>query len=84
MIIDEAQNLTNSQIKMLLTRVGAGTKVVMLGNVKQIDHPYLSASSNGMVHVMERFSDSKLFGAIELIETVRSPLAEEAVNRLHG
>ena len=67
MIIDEAQNLTNSQIKMLLTRVGAGTKVVMLGNVKQIDHPYLSASSNGMVHVMERLSDSILLGAIEVI-----------------
>lgn len=83
-IIDEAQNLTKEMVKMILTRAGEGSKIVMLGNINQIDNPYLSKYNNGMSIVVNKFEGCDIFGHIVLQETVRSKLAEEAVNRLGG
>lgn len=83
-IIDESQNLTNQQMKLILTRAGEGTKIVLLGNVAQIDSAYLSPSSNGFSFVIDAFSDWDKFSYVDLKETVRSELANEAVNRLNG
>lgn len=83
-IIDEAQNLTKDMIKMLLTRAGEGSKIVMLGNINQIDSPYLSKYNNGMSITIEKFNGCDLFSYVVLQQTVRSRLAEEAVNRLNG
>jgi PhoH-like ATPase len=83
-IIDEAQNLTKEMVKMILTRAGEGSKIVMLGNINQIDNAYLNKYNNGMSIVVDKFEDSEIFSYIVLQETVRSKLAEEAVNRLGG
>jgi PhoH-like ATPase len=83
-IIDETQNLTNTQMKLILTRAGEGTKIVMLGNVSQIDSAFLSASSNGFTHTINAFIDWSKFSYVNLKETVRSELANEAVIRLGG
>jgi PhoH-like ATPase len=83
-IIDETQNLTNTQMKLILTRAGEGTKIVMLGNVSQIDSAFLSASSNGFTHSINAFIDWPKFSYVDLKETVRSELANEAVIRLGG
>lgn len=82
LIIDEAQNLSLNQMKMILTRAGTYAKVILLGNLDQIDTPYLSASSSGLTHVIQKFSGWEHFGHIVLKETVRSELADEAVRRL--
>ena len=55
LIIDEAQNLTPKQMKTLITRAGPGTKVVCLGNIAQIDTPYLTEGSSGLTFVVDRF-----------------------------
>jgi PhoH-like ATPase len=55
LIIDEAQNLTPKQMKTLITRAGPGTKVVCLGNIAQIDTPYLTEGSSGLTYVVDRF-----------------------------
>ena len=54
LIIDEAQNLTPKQMKTLITRAGPGTKVVCLGNIAQIDTPYLTEGSSGLTYVVDR------------------------------
>lgn len=82
LIIDEAQNLTLNQMKLILTRAGEFAKVILLGNLDQIDTPYISASSSGLTHVIQKFADWEHFGHIVLKETVRSKLADEAVKRL--
>lgn len=56
-LIDECQNLTPHQMKTIITRAGAGSKVVCLGNLAQIDTPYLSATSSGLTYLTERFKD---------------------------
>jgi PhoH-like ATPase len=83
-IIDESQNLTKDMVKMLLTRAGEGTKIIMIGNMNQIDNVYLSKNNNGMAIVVDKFKDCDIFGYTILQQTVRSKLAEEAVNRLVG
>jgi hypothetical protein len=55
LIIDEAQNLTPKQMKTLITRAGPGTKVICLGNIAQIDTPYLTEGSSGLTYVVDRF-----------------------------
>jgi len=55
LIIDEAQNLTPKQMKTLITRAGPGTKVVCMGNIAQIDTPYLTEGSSGLTYVVDRF-----------------------------
>ncbi|CAM4212721.1 PhoH family protein [Vreelandella rituensis] len=75
LIIDEAQNFTPKQLKSLVTRAGRNTKIVCLGNVGQIDTPYLTANTCGMAAVVERFRDWPHAGHITLTSVERSRLA---------
>lgn len=75
-IIDESQNLTPHQIKTIITRAGNGSKVICLGNLAQIDTPYLSALSSGLTYMTERFKSFIHGGHIHLQGVPRSPLAE--------
>ena len=75
LIVDEAQNLTPHQIKTIVTRAGEGTKVVCLGNLAQIDTPYLSATSSGLTYLSERFKGFQHGGSISLQGVARSRLA---------
>lgn len=77
-IIDEAQNLTPKQMKTLITRAGPGTKVVCLGNVAQIDTPYLTETSSGITYVVDHFKDWSHSGHITLTIGERSRLADYA------
>lgn len=77
-IIDESQNLTPHQIKTIITRAGNGSKVICLGNLAQIDTPYLSALSSGLTYMTERFKGFRQGGHIHLQGVPRSPLAEYA------
>jgi PhoH-like ATPase len=81
-ILDEAQNLTPKQMKTLVTRAGPGTKVVCLGNVAQIDTPYLTETTSGLTYVVDRFKDWPHGGHITLMRGERSRLAEFASERL--
>ena len=65
-IIDEAQNLTKHELKTIVSRVGQGSKIVLLGDPEQIDHPYLDSASNGLTHVVERFKDESISGHVTL------------------
>ncbi len=78
LIIDEAQNLTAKQMKTLITRAGPGTKVVCLGNLSQIDTPYLTETNSGMTNVVDRFRDWEYAGHITLVRGERSRLADYA------
>jgi PhoH-like ATPase len=77
-LIDESQNLTPHQIKTIITRAGNGSKVVCLGNLAQIDTPYLSAPSSGLTYLTERFRGFRHGGHIHLRGVPRSALAEFA------
>ncbi|WP_455219119.1 PhoH family protein [Kaarinaea lacus] len=77
-IIDESQNLTPHQIKTIVTRSGNGSKVICLGNLAQIDTPYLNATSSGLTYLTERFKAFELGGHILLQGVPRSLLAEYA------
>lgn len=78
LIIDEAQNLTPKQMRTLITRAGHGTKVVCLGNLAQIDTPYLSETTSGLTYVVDRFKDWAHSGHITLKRGERSRLADFA------
>jgi PhoH-like ATPase len=82
LIIDEAQNLTPKQMKTLVTRAGPGTKVVCLGNIAQIDTPYLTEGSSGMTYVVDRFKGWAHSGHITLQRGERSRLADHAADVL--
>ena len=82
LIIDEAQNLTPKQMKTLVTRAGPGTKVVCLGNLAQIDTPYLTEGSSGLTFVVDRFRGWEHSGHITLAKGERSRLADYAANVL--
>ena len=82
LIIDEAQNLTPKQMKTLATRAGPGTKVVCLGNIAQIDTPYLTEASSGLTYVVERFKGWKHGGHLTLQRGERSRLADFAAEVL--
>lgn len=77
-LIDESQNLTPHQIKTIVTRAGSGSKVICLGNLAQIDTPYLSSTSSGLTYLTERFKDFQYGGNIKLQGVPRSLLAEYA------
>jgi PhoH-like ATPase len=77
-IIDEAQNLTPKQMKALLTRAGPGTKMVCLGNIAQIDTPYLTETTSGLTYVVNRFRGWPHGGHITLRRGERSRLADQA------
>ena len=81
-IIDEAQNLTSKQMKALITRAGPGTKMVCLGNIAQIDTPYLSETTSGLTYVIDRFKGWKHSGHITLKRGERSRLADFATDAL--
>ena len=78
LIIDEAQNLTPKQMKTLITRAGPGTKVICLGNLAQIDTPYLTEGSSGLTFVVDRFKGWPHAGSITLQRGERSRLADYA------
>jgi len=81
-IVDEAQNLTPHEIKTIITRVGEGTKIVLTGDIYQIDHPYLDSQSNGLSYLIDHFMGQKLYSHINLEKGERSELAELASNLL--
>ncbi|MBN9478460.1 MAG: phosphate starvation-inducible protein PhoH [Bordetella sp. SCN 67-23] len=82
LIIDEAQNLTPKQMKTLITRAGPGTKVVCLGNIAQIDTPYLTEGSSGLTYVVDRFKGWPHSGHVTLQRGERSRLADYAAEVL--
>jgi PhoH-like ATPase len=82
LIIDEAQNLTPKQMKTLITRAGPGTKVVCLGNIAQIDTPYLTEGSSGLTYVVDRMKDWGHAGHVTLARGERSRLADHAADVL--
>ncbi|MGE0310454.1 MAG: PhoH family protein [Lautropia sp.] len=82
LIVDEAQNLTPKQMKTLITRAGVGTKVVCLGNIAQIDTPYLTEASSGLTYVVERFKGWAHGGHLTLKRGERSRLADHATEVL--
>ncbi len=81
-ILDEAQNLTPHQMKTLITRAGPGSKVICLGNIAQIDTPYLTETSSGLTYVVDRFKNWEHSGHITLQRGERSRLADYAAEIL--
>jgi len=81
-IIDEAQNITPKQMKALITRAGPGTKIVCLGNVEQIDTPYLTETTSGLTFAVDRFKSWEHAGHITLRRGERSRLADFASDAL--
>jgi PhoH-like ATPase len=82
MIVDEAQNLTPHEVKTIISRAGEGTKIVLTGDPYQIDNPYVDATNNGLVHVVNRFRTERIAGHVKLEKGERSELAEIAANIL--
>jgi PhoH-like ATPase len=81
-ILDEAQNLTPKQMKALVTRAGPGTKLICLGNIAQIDTPYLTETSSGLTYVVNRFRGWAHSGHVTLMRGERSRLADFASDSL--
>ena len=83
-IIDEAQNCSVMQILSIITRAGEGTKIVLLGDINQIDNPRLDSRNNGLIYAMEKMKGSSLCEIVSFDESecTRSPLAKEASAKL--
>src|SRR5262249_27002811 len=81
-IVDDGQNLTHEDMKLVLTRAGEGTRVVLTGDPDQIDRPEIDALSNGLVQVVERFKGEPAFGHLTMTDVVRSRIAELAARLL--
>lgn len=81
-IIDEAQNLTKHEVKTIVSRVGEGSKVVLVGDPDQIDHPYLDSTNNGLTYLVEKFKEYNEGAHINLIKGERSRLAQLAADIL--
>lgn len=77
-IIDEAQNLTPLEVKTIITRAGEGTKIVLTGDIQQIDSPYLDSKSNGITYITDRMLGNDLFAHVNMLKGERSELAELA------
>lgn len=77
-IVDEAQNLTPHEVKTIITRAGEGTKIILTGDIQQIDHPYLDSMSNGLTYVINRIKGQEIYAHVTLERGVRSELAELA------
>ncbi len=82
MIVDEAQNLTPHEVKTIASRVGEGTKLILTGDIQQIDNPYLDSSSNGLAYAIEKMKGVRLFGHVTLAKSERSELASIAASVL--
>ena len=74
-IIDEAQNLTKHEIKTIITRIGEGTKIILTGDIEQIDNIYVNETSNGLAHAIEKFKEYKISGHVTFRKGERSELA---------
>jgi PhoH-like ATPase len=81
-IIDEAQNLTAHELKTIITRVGENTKVILTGDIDQIDNVYVDETSNGLTHAVEKFKSYDLSGHITLVKGERSKVATLAAKIL--
>lgn len=81
-LVDEVQNLTPHEVKTIVSRVGEGTKIVLTGDINQIDNPYLDASSNGLSYLVERFKGQPMSAHVTLAKTERSALASLAAEIL--
>jgi len=81
-LIDECQNLSKEEVKTILTRAGENTKIILTGDIEQIDNSLLDATSNGLTHVIEKFKDSELAGHITFTQGERSKLASKAAEIL--
>jgi PhoH-like ATPase len=77
-IVDEAQNLTAHEVKTIITRVGENTKIVLTGDIEQIDNMYTNETSNGLAYAIEKFKNSELSGHITFKKGERSRIATEA------
>ena len=82
MLVDEAQNLSPHEVRTIVSRVGEGTKIILCGDIGQIDSPYLESSSNGLSHVIERMKRHPIAGHVTLDRTERSELASIAAELL--
>jgi PhoH-like ATPase len=82
LVVDEAQNLTPHQVKTVITRCGADTKIVLTGDPYQIDNPYVDAASNGLTVVAQRFQNENISAHVTLSKGERSELAERATQLL--
>jgi PhoH-like ATPase len=74
-IVDESQNLSRHEVKTVLSRVAEGSKIVLTGDISQIDSPSLDAGSNGLSYLISKFKGQGLYGHITLTKTLRSPIA---------
>lgn len=81
-LVDECQNLSREDVKTILTRAGEGTKVILTGDIEQIDNSSLDATSNGLAYVIEKFKHSQFAGHITFTQGERSRLATEAADIL--
>ena len=81
-IIDEVQNMTQHEIKTVLTRVGEGTKIILTGDIDQIDNVYIDATNNGLSYVVERLKEESITGHITLLKGERSKVASMAALKL--
>ncbi len=77
-IVDEAQNRTPHEVKTIITRAGEGTKIVFTGDIRQIDHPYLEARSNGLSYLINRMKGQPIYAHVTLEKGERSELADIA------
>jgi PhoH-like ATPase len=81
-VIDEVQNMTQHEIKTVLTRVGEGTKIVLTGDIEQIDNVYIDATNNGLSYVVEKLKEEEITGHITLLRGERSKVATIAATKL--
>lgn len=81
-LIDECQNLSKEEVKTILTRAGENTKIILTGDIEQIDNSALDATSNGLTHAIEKFKDSGIAGHITFTQGERSRLASKAAEIL--
>lgn len=81
-VIDEVQNMTQHEIKTVLTRVGEGTKIVLTGDIEQIDNVYIDATNNGLSYVVERLKQEDITGHVTLMKGERSKVATIAAQKL--
>lgn len=81
-VIDEVQNMTQHEIKTVLTRVGEGTKIILTGDIEQIDNVYIDATNNGLSYVVERLKEEQITGHVTLLKGERSKVATIAATKL--
>ena len=81
-VIDEVQNMTQHEIKTVLTRVGENTKIVLTGDIEQIDNMYIDETNNGLSYVVERLKEEQITGHVTLLKGERSPVATIAATKL--